>query len=141
MPAKPNKRAKPRRPLEGVRIIDMSTVLMGPFATQILGDYGADVIKIEPPAGDVMRTGGPMRSPGMGSVYLQVNRNKRSVVLDVKKPAGREAVRSPHGIPGAPQTSQPLGQERQRKSWRSIDLFSGAPKYNGSIVSIFCLGL
>ena len=92
MPAKPNKRAKPRRPLEGVRIIDMSTVLMGPFATQILGDYGADVIKIEPPAGDVMRTGGPMRSPGMGSVYLQVNRNKRSVVLDVKKPAGREEI-------------------------------------------------
>jgi crotonobetainyl-CoA:carnitine CoA-transferase CaiB-like acyl-CoA transferase len=91
MPAKP-KRAKPRRPLDGVRIVDMSTVLMGPFATQILGDYGADVIKIEPPAGDVMRTGGPMRHPGMGSVYLQVNRNKRSVVLDVKKPGGRQAV-------------------------------------------------
>ena len=92
MSARSKKRAKPRRPLDGVRIIDMSTVLMGPFATQILGDYGADVIKIEPPAGDVMRTGGPMRSPGMGSVYLQVNRNKRSVVLDVKKPAGRQAV-------------------------------------------------
>src|ERR1700694_5185987 len=92
MPDKPKKRAKPRRPLEGVRIIDISTVLMGPFATQILGDYGADVIKIEPPAGDVMRTGGPMGTPGLGSVYMQVNRNKRSVVLDVKKPAGRQAV-------------------------------------------------
>src|ERR1700730_9083085 len=92
MPERAKKRAKPRRPLEGVRIIDMSTVLMGPFATQILGDYGADVIKIEPPTGDVMPPGGPMRSPGMGSVYLQVNRNKRSVVLDVKKPAGRLAV-------------------------------------------------
>jgi crotonobetainyl-CoA:carnitine CoA-transferase CaiB-like acyl-CoA transferase len=92
MPDRAGERAKPRRPLEGVRIIDMSTVLMGPFATQILGDYGADVVKIEPPSGDVMRTGGPMRGPGMGSVYLQVNRNKRSVVLDVKKPGGRKAV-------------------------------------------------
>jgi len=92
MTENPKKRTKARRPLEGVRIIDMSTVLMGPFATQILGDYGADVIKIEPPTGDVMRTGGPMRNPGMGSVYLQVNRNKRSVVLDVKKPGGRQAV-------------------------------------------------
>ena len=86
------RRAKAHRPLEGVRVIDMSTVLMGPFATQILGDYGADVIKIEPPTGDVMRTGGPMRHPGMGAVYLQVNRNKRSVVLDVKKPAARQAM-------------------------------------------------
>ncbi len=81
-----------RRPLDGVRIIDMTTVLMGPYATQILGDYGADVIKVEPPQGDIMRMAGPARSPGMGSMSLQVNRNKRSIVLDVKKPGGREAV-------------------------------------------------
>lgn len=81
-----------RRPLDGVRIIDMTTVLMGPSATQILGDYGADVIKVEPPSGDIMRMAGPMRSPGMGSMSLQTNRNKRSIVLDVKKPGGRSAV-------------------------------------------------
>jgi crotonobetainyl-CoA:carnitine CoA-transferase CaiB-like acyl-CoA transferase len=78
-----------RRPLDGVRIVDMSSVLMGPYATQILGDYGADVVKVEPPSGDVMRLAGPMRSRGMGSLFLAVNRNKRSLVLDVKKPAGR----------------------------------------------------
>ena len=62
---------------------------MGPYATQILGDYGADVVKVESPSGDVMRLAGPMRSQGMGSLFLAVNRNKRSLVLDVKKPAGR----------------------------------------------------
>lgn len=77
------------RPLDGVRVIDMSTVVMGPYATQILGDYGADVVKVEPPVGDVMRMAGAMRNPGMGSLFLAVNRNKRSLVLDVKKPAGR----------------------------------------------------
>jgi crotonobetainyl-CoA:carnitine CoA-transferase CaiB-like acyl-CoA transferase len=82
-------RTAPRRPLEGVRIIDMSSVLMGPYATQILGDYGADVVKVESPSGDVMRLAGPMHSQGMGSLFLAVNRNKRSLVLDVKKPAGR----------------------------------------------------
>jgi crotonobetainyl-CoA:carnitine CoA-transferase CaiB-like acyl-CoA transferase len=79
----------PRRPLEGVRILDMSSVLMGPYATQILGDYGADVVKVESPSGDVMRLAGPMRSQGMGPLFLGANRNKRSLVLDVKKPAGR----------------------------------------------------
>ena len=78
-----------RRPLDGVRVIDMSSVLMGPYATQILGDYGADVVKVEPPSGDVMRLAGPMRTQGMGSLFLAVNRNKRSLVLDIKKSAGR----------------------------------------------------
>ena len=80
-------------PLVGVRVVDMTSILMGPYAAQLLGDMGADVIKVEPPVGDMVRDLGPMQHPRMGSLYLHVNRSKRGLVLDLKQPAGLEAVK------------------------------------------------
>ena len=79
-------------PLHGVRIVDATTVVLGPLATQMLGDLGADVVKVEPPEGDTTRKLGPTRSPDMAAFYLGCNRNKRSVVLDLKQPAGHAAL-------------------------------------------------
>ncbi|OWJ79632.1 CaiB/BaiF CoA transferase family protein [Haematobacter genomosp. 1] len=79
-------------PLNGIRIVDMTSVLMGPYATQMLGDFGADVMKVEAPDGDLVRKIGPARHAGMGPLFLHANRSKRSITLDLKVPEGREAL-------------------------------------------------
>jgi crotonobetainyl-CoA:carnitine CoA-transferase CaiB-like acyl-CoA transferase len=78
--------------LNGLKVVDLSNTLMGPYATQILADMGAQVIKVEPPEGDPARWLGPARHPSMGAIFLQVNRGKRSLVLDLKTADGREAL-------------------------------------------------
>jgi crotonobetainyl-CoA:carnitine CoA-transferase CaiB-like acyl-CoA transferase len=93
MTARPALAPENGQPLAGLRVLDMTSLAMGPLAGQILGDYGADVIKVEPPAGDAFRHTLPTRSPAMGHVYLQFNRNKRSLAIDLKAKATQEPFR------------------------------------------------
>ncbi|MDO8773462.1 MAG: CoA transferase [Burkholderiaceae bacterium] len=80
---------KKNRPLEGIRVLEIASMIFGPLAGQYLGDMGAEVIKLEPPEGDLTRSIGPRRSPRMGAFFLTSNRSKRSIVVDLKRPEGR----------------------------------------------------
>src|SRR5579862_5822725 len=79
-------------PLAGIRVVEVAIAVLGPLAGQVLGDMGAEVIKVEPPEGDPMRQIGPARHARMAAYFLNVNRNKKSVVLDLKQPEAREAM-------------------------------------------------
>jgi crotonobetainyl-CoA:carnitine CoA-transferase CaiB-like acyl-CoA transferase len=79
-------------PLNGIRVLELTSVVLGPWACQILGDLGADVIKVEPPRGDSNRQLGPHRNANMCALFMTCNRNKRSVVLDLKQDSGRAAL-------------------------------------------------
>ena len=79
--------------LEGIRIVDLTNIILGPYGTMLLADQGADVIKVEAPEGDAVRhIGKPGKTPGMGPTYLYVNRNKRSLCLNLKNQAARAAL-------------------------------------------------
>ena len=82
----PEPTAEATGPLKGIRVLDLTGVVLGPFATGMLGDWGAEVIKVEPPNGDLVRNSGVYRNRGMASVFLAINRNKRSLCLDIKAP-------------------------------------------------------
>ena len=79
-------------PLDGIRVLDLSSVVMGPLATQILGDLGADVITVETRDGDINRIMGPGPCPGLSGVSLNLLRNKRNISLDIAHPDGRAAL-------------------------------------------------
>src|SRR5690625_4233261 len=79
-------------PLAGIRIIDLSSTLMGPYASQFLGDLGAEVIKVESPQGDVVRDVGASKNNKMGALFLNNNRSKRSIQIDLKAEAGRDVL-------------------------------------------------
>ena len=84
--------SQPSGPLAGIKVLDMTSVLYGPYASQTLGDWGADVIKIEPLTGDTWRYSGQFRNRGMTGQFMAVNRNKRSLAVDLKQPDGKSVL-------------------------------------------------
>ena len=111
----------PTGPLQGLRIVDLSNVVMGPYATQILGDLGADVIKVEAPEGDLIRAIGPQGARKMGPLFLAMNRNKRSIVLDLKTGGGRAALLDlARGADVLAYNVRPQAMERLGLGWEAL---------------------
>jgi crotonobetainyl-CoA:carnitine CoA-transferase CaiB-like acyl-CoA transferase len=107
--------------LKGVRVIDLSSVIAGPFATQMLGDLGADVIKVERPSGDSVRQTGRAKRRGMSAMFLHNNRNKRSVCLDLKSEAGRKVLlRLVEGCDVCIHNIRPAAMQRLGLDWETL---------------------
>ncbi|NYT25008.1 CoA transferase [Alcaligenaceae bacterium] len=132
------------RPLSGVRVLDLSTVIFGPYASMILADYGAEVIKVESPQGDPTRYIGPADEAGMAAIFLGVNRNKKSVVLDLKTEPGLAALHAlidtadvlmhnirPQKLPALGLEAEPLLQRNGRLVHVSLNGFGGNGVYAG----------
>jgi len=114
---------KGKGPLDGLKIIDLTTVILGPLATQILGDLGAEVIKVEGPEGDSNRYLSTGRHAGMSGIAMNLHRNKRSIVLDLKNPDGRAAlIRLVEGADAFIHNIRPAAIERLRLSWDDLRL-------------------
>lgn len=119
-------------PLSDIRVIDLTSVLMGPFATQYLGDFGADVIKIEAPSGDMIRGIGPSRSATMGPLFLNSNRSKRSVVLNLKTAEGRELLLDLcRGADVLVYNVRPAAMKRLGLSWEEVNAVNPRLIYAG----------
>src|SRR6478752_2853099 len=93
-PVRKRSMASPTGPMAGLRVIDLTAMVMGPYCTQIMADMGADVIKVEPPQGDNTRFISVGPAPGMSGVFVNVNRGKRGIVLDLQTEAGKIAMRA-----------------------------------------------
>lgn len=116
-------------PLTGIKIVELASIVLGPLAGQYLGDMGADIIKIEAPEGDVTRVQGPRRSDKMSALFLSCNRNKRSVVLDLRQPEGQAAMAEL--LKGADVFIHSIRDKAARKS--KLD-YESVRKINGDIV-------
>jgi crotonobetainyl-CoA:carnitine CoA-transferase CaiB-like acyl-CoA transferase len=122
-------------PLAGIKILDMTSVIMGPYATQILAGLGAEVTKIETPDGDNMRHVGPMRNPGMGHIFLHANQGKRSIVLDLKRAEGREAA-----LRLAAQTDVLISNVRPQAMARLGLDYASVKARNPRVIHVSCCG-
>src|ERR1700748_2514762 len=123
-------------PLHGVRILDLTTFIFGPYATQTLGDLGADVIKIEGPEGDLQRpTAKAAKNPEMGSIFMTFNRNKRSVALDLKAEEDRAQLHAM--VPEAQVFIHNVRSDAAQRLGLDYDTIS---RLNPSIVYVHCVG-